>query len=324
MSTSGQPVPYPAGYPSNPPSPDNGAPAYGNAERYGEVFDRGYQHYEGSRHGRAGSIWALTRFSINRAMGIKKSWTAKVIPILVYIGAAMTAIIPVGIESFTGQVVMPYDQFFNIIFLLIGVFVATIAPEMLCGDRRENVLSLYFSRPITRLDYVLSKLLATALLTLTVSFVPAFVLWLGRSLLADAPLDALGDNLDDLGRIAVAGTLIAFYLGAGGLMIASFTGRKAIAVAVTIVGFLVLETLANTLLQVVPQRWENLVILMSPSNTISAFLTQLFPGAQTSGTANPDIVFSSSLYPVEGYIAFLVGMVIVGIGVILSRYLPER
>lgn len=313
MMIPGQPATFPA----------NGSASV-DGERYGEVFDRGYQHYEGSRHGRAGSVWALARFSMARAMGIKKSWTAKVIPILVYIGAFMTAIIPIGIESFTGQVVMPYDQFFNIIFLLIGVFVATIAPEMLCGDRRENVLSLYFSRPITRLDYVLAKLLATALLTLTVTFVPAFILWLGRSLLADAPLSALGNNLDDLARIALAGMLIAFFLGAGGLMIASFTGRKAIAVAVTIVGFLVLETLANTLLQVVPGRWENLVILLSPSNTISAFLAQLFPGADSSGTANPDVVFSSTLYPTEGYIAFLAGMVIVGVGVILSRYLPER
>ena len=313
MMIPGQPATFPA----------NGSASV-DGERYGEVFDRGYQHYEGSRHGRAGSVWALARFSMARAMGIKKSWTAKVIPILVYIGAFMTAIIPIGIESFTGQAVMPYDQFFNIIFLLIGVFVATIAPEMLCGDRRENVLSLYFSRPITRLDYVLAKLLATAMLTLTVTFVPAFVLWLGRSLLADAPLNALGNNLDDLLRIALAGLLIAFYLGAGGLMIASFTGRKAIAVAVTIVGFLVLETLANTLLQVVPDRWENLVILLSPSNTVAAFLSQLFPNPAPGGALNTDVASSLTLYPTEGYVAFLIGMVIVGVGVILSRYLPER
>jgi ABC-2 type transport system permease protein len=294
------------------------------AQRYGEVFDRGYQHYDGTRHGRPGSVWALTRFSVSRAMGIKKSWTAKVIPILVYVGAAMTAIIPVGVESFTGQNVMPYDQFFNVIFLLMGVFVATIAPEMLCGDRREHVLSLYFSRAITRLDYVLAKLLATALLTLTVSFVPALVLWLGRNLLADAPLTALREDFPNLLRIALAGTLIAFFLGAGGLMISAFTGRKAIAVAVTIVGFLMLEALANTLLQVVSERWENLVILLSPSNTLNAFLTQLFPDPEVSGLANSDVIFSNSLYPVEGYVAFLVGMVVVGVLVILSRYLPER
>ena len=69
-----------------------------------------------------------------------------------------------------------------------GIFVATIAPEMLCPDRRENVLTLYFSRAITRLDYVLAKLAATAILTLTLSFVPAAILWLFRNLLADAPL----------------------------------------------------------------------------------------------------------------------------------------
>lgn len=322
MTTTGTTAPYPAnGITGGVVDP---TAAIAPAERYGEVFDRGYQHYEGARHGRPGSVWALARFSMARAMGLKKSWTAKVIPILVYTGAAITAVIPIGIESFTGQNVMPYDQFFTIIFLLIGVFVATIAPEMLCGDRRENVLSLYFSRPITRLDYVLGKLLATALLTLTVTFVPAFVLWLGRNLLADSPLSSLGNNLDDLGRIAVAGVLIAGFLGAGGLMIASFTGRKAIAVAVTIVGFLVLETLANTLLQVVPDRWQNPVVLLSPTNTVTAFLTRLFERTAEAGGVAPSAGLGFVLWPLWGYVVFLVGMVVLGIGIILSRYLPER
>ena len=304
------------------PASDPYAPA---GERYGEIFDRGYQHYEGHRHGRGGSILALTRYSMSRAMGLKKSWTAKVIPIIVYISAALLAIIPIGIESFTGRQVMSYPQMFNILFLLIGVFVATIAPEMLCGDRRENVLSLYFSRAITRLDYVVAKLLATAVLTLTVSFLPPFVLWLGRALLADSPLHAFRDSASDLLRIAVAGVLIAFYLGAGGLMIASFTGRKAIAVAVTIVGFLVLETLANTLLQVVPERWQNLTILLSPSNTIAAFADQLFTGETADqGASGARQLIQLTLYPTGTYVAVIVGLVIVGVLVILSRYLPER
>ena len=81
------------------------------------------------------------------------------------------------------------------------------------------------------------KLLAAGLLTLSMSVAPAIVLWLGNGLLAQEPLPALRDSPDDLGRIVIAGTMIAFYLGAIALLISSsFTGRKSIAVGVVILG----------------------------------------------------------------------------------------
>src|SRR4051794_5392192 len=55
--------------------------------RYGEVFDRGYARYDGPRLGRRGAYGALVLYSIKRALGIKKSWTAKIIPILLYSAA---------------------------------------------------------------------------------------------------------------------------------------------------------------------------------------------------------------------------------------------
>ena len=47
-----------------PPIPIDGS----QSQRYGEVFDRGYKHYDGSRLGRMHAIWALTLYSIKRAM----------------------------------------------------------------------------------------------------------------------------------------------------------------------------------------------------------------------------------------------------------------
>ena len=70
------------------------------------------------------------------------------------------------------------------------------------------------------------------------------MLWLGNGLLAPEPLPLLRAGLDDLGRIVIAGTMIAFYLGAIGLMISSFTGRKSVAVGVIILGFVLSESLS--------------------------------------------------------------------------------
>ena len=47
---------------------------------YGEVFDRGYQHYTGERLGRSYAVRRLIIFSIRGGLGIKKRWTAKILP----------------------------------------------------------------------------------------------------------------------------------------------------------------------------------------------------------------------------------------------------
>jgi ABC-2 type transport system permease protein len=219
-----------------------------NGQAFGEVYDRGYQHYTGPRLGRAHAFRALTGYSMKRALGSKKRWTAKVVPVILYVAVAMLVIIPLGIQAFIDSAeILQYWDYFSVACLILGLFVATIAPEMLCGDRREKTLILYFSRPITRLDYLLAKLLATALLTLTITLVPLAVFWLGRQLLDDSPVSAMRDNIGDLFKIVVVSIVVSAYLGALGLVVSAFTGRKAIAVGIIIVAFLFDSALAGVL-----------------------------------------------------------------------------
>ncbi|HRA47311.1 MAG TPA: ABC transporter permease [Thermomicrobiales bacterium] len=288
--------------------------------RYGEIYDRGYQHYLGERLGQWHAIWALVLYSIKRAMGIKKSWTAKVIPIILYLAVVGTVLIVIGIEAFAGSAtgqVMTYPDYFGFIYLIQGAFVATIAPEMLCGDRRENVLSLYFSRAITRWDYIFAKLLATAILTMTISTVPAIFLWFFRQLLADHPLSALRTNADELGKIIVIGTLIAGLLGCGGLVISSFTGRKSIATAVIFVGYAILEGLNGALLVAIDSdRARDAIALFSPFRLINEMSSKMFGLYDASVQDHPG-------YGWPVYMVACVGWVVIGIIVMAWRYVPE-
>jgi ABC-2 type transport system permease protein len=205
--------------------------------------------------------------------------TPFLIPILLYVSVFLPVVISVGIRAFLPTAdVLDYPDFFGIVFVIQGIFVATVAPELLCGDRRENVLPLYFSRAITRADYLLAKLVAATLLTLTVSLLPAVILWLGFQLLDDQPLTAMRDNLGDLGRLAVAGTMIALFLGAIGLLISSFTGRKSIAVGIIVLGFLITEALAGALSFAIDEDHplRRYVLFLSPSNTTASLVDRLF------------------------------------------------
>ncbi len=209
---------------------------------FGEVYDRGYQHYEGLRLGRRHAFWALVIYSMKRALGSKKRWTAKVVPTLMYVAVGLMIAIPLGIRAFFDEAsVVEYWEFFGIVYVILAVFVASIAPELLCNDRHENVLPLYFARAITRLDYLLAKLLAATLLTLTITLVPMAIYWLGRQLLEDSPLSAMKNNIGDLLRVSLISVVSSLFLAAVGLVISSMTGRKSIASAGIIVGLLVVS-----------------------------------------------------------------------------------
>ncbi|MDQ3044404.1 MAG: ABC transporter permease [Chloroflexota bacterium] len=296
-----------------------GAPLAGDGlTPYGEVFDRGYHHYDGPRLGRRGAFSALVLYSIQRAMGIKKSWSAKIIPFLLYLAVTVPVGISLGIRVFLPTAnILDYPEFFGIIFILEGIFVATITPEMLCGDRRENVLQLYFSRAITRLDYLVAKLVATAILTLTMTVVPALLLWLGRQFLADQPFQAMANNTGDLWRIGVAGFTIAAYLGSIGLLVSSFTGRKSIAVAVIIVGFIITESLAGALAAAIRRGTESMndqwVLLLSPSSTAAGLVGRLFN--------EPGLGVEQPLWVI---FAVMCGVVLASLSLMYWRYVPNE
>ncbi|MFT4038685.1 MAG: ABC transporter permease subunit [Thermomicrobiales bacterium] len=262
------------------PLPQFQPPPTAPPRQYGEIFDRGYLHYDGPRLGIPAAIWALARYSMARAIGIRRPWTAKIIPMLIYAAVLIPVLMAIGIKAFVPAFsFLTYGEYFGAIFILEGIFVALIAPELVSTDRHDRMLPLYFSRPIGRNAYVIAKLLAAGLLTLSISLLPVVIMWVGNGLLAADPAGAFREGLDDLGRIAVAGVLIAFYLGAIGLAISSFTGRKSVAVGVIVLGFVISESLAAALGQALQDQpaVEKWVFILSPARTIASMVNGLFP-----------------------------------------------
>jgi ABC-2 type transport system permease protein len=247
------------------------------SQPYGEVYDLGYQHYTGTRLGRSHAVRALIIYSIKRGLGIKKKWTSKIIPVVLYIAAFIPAIIVAGILAFApGGFTFDYHDLNGLINTTLLIFAAALGPEMLSDDRRENVLSLYFSRAITRLDYLLAKLAAMATLLATIAFGPLLLLFIANTLLADNPLRYFADHVDDLGRIVLNGTLASAFLAALALTVAAFMNRKGIASGVVIGGALVLTSIANALYSALDSDLRQYVILLSPVDLLEAASAWIF------------------------------------------------
>lgn len=282
---------------------------------YGEVYDLGYRHYEGERQGRAHAVRALIIYSMKRGLGIRKRWTSKIIPALLYVAAYAPALIVAGILAFLpDQVDFGYGDLAGFISTALLIFAAGLAPEMLSDDRRENVLALYFSRAITRADYLLAKVAAMGILMATIAFGPMLLLFIARVLLADSPISYFGDHVGDLGRIAAWGAIVCVYYTAIGLAIAALVDRKGIASAVFIGGIFLVAAVANALFQATSGTLRDYLVLISPLDLIDA-ITEWILGGAAGDMAN-----------LKGpvYLVGVAAVIVVAALIMYRRYLAEE
>ncbi len=115
----------------------------------------------------------------------------------------------------------------------------SVAPDVMCPDRRQRVLPLMFARPLTGTDYVAAKVGAIGSILFVFSFVPQVVLFVGNMLVSDSALDYLTGHLDVLWKVPVAVVLLAVYYAVIGVAIASLTDRRIVAGAAVIGLFLI-------------------------------------------------------------------------------------
>ena len=201
------------------------------------VHDVRFTRFDGELEGESAAVWSLTRWSALRSMGARRSWKVKLVPVALTLVAFGPAIVVLGLRALFSssipiniETALPYMNYDGLIGLTILLFAAVTTPELLCPDRRDRVLTLYFATALTRSQYVVGKILAAILPLLCVTLFPVWFLYAGNVLFADHPLGYVQDHKADLLRITVAGLAIAIFYGMAGLAIASLTGRRAFAI----------------------------------------------------------------------------------------------
>jgi ABC-2 type transport system permease protein len=227
----------------------------------GVIHDLGYQRYDGQRLGRAQIVRALAWHSLRSAFGIGRGVKAKIVPVLTFGIMCLPAVInavAVAVSSDHASVVN-YDTYVAPLRVLVmTVFVAAQAPELVSRDLRSHVLPLYFARPVRRIDYPLAKLAAFILACLIMIDVPELLLYLG-TVLQSHGFSGIWAQTRGVTPGLLVGLMWAAVLGAIGIALASFTGRRAYATGTIAIFFFLTWTLARLLSHIAAQTGQVVV-----------------------------------------------------------------
>jgi ABC-2 type transport system permease protein len=291
----------------------------------GVIHDIGYRAYEGERLGRGAIVRALTWHSLRSAFGLRRGIKARIIPVITFVILCVPAVVNAAAIALSSNHAsqVSYDTYVAPLRILVMLlFIAAQAPELVSRDLRSHTLPLYFARPIRRIDYPVAKLAAFFLACLIMLEVPLLLLYLGTVAQVHGG-SAVWAQTRQLIPGLLLGVAWAAVLSALGLLLASLSGKRTFATGSVAVFFFLTWTLAGLLTKIGQTAFgpagrgsssalAQLAGLISPFTVLDGLRQWL------GGTTPGQIPDPGSYGPLYG-LAFLIFLVI-GIGGLIVRY----
>jgi ABC-type transport system involved in multi-copper enzyme maturation permease subunit len=262
-----------------------------NISANARIIDRGYQHYDGTRLGLGHSEWVMLKAALLRGLGLRRNFRNKIMPWLLIVIAFLPSVVILGIQitvslALTSPYAGLYASSIDVVFIL---FAGLVAADLICADRRERVISLYFSAPITRLHYIAAQVIGLVLLLLLLTVAPYVILFFGQALLAPAFATFVGNHLSDLRSVLLGGTLIAFFYGSLAMAVSAFTDRRAYAtggfLGLVLVSKIAGGILASPLLHFSGHEWFSLLDLVTMPINATLWMLGATAGLPLDGSA---------------------------------------
>jgi ABC-2 type transport system permease protein len=164
------------------------------------------------------------------------------------------------------------------------LFCAAQAPELFGRDQRYNVLPLYFSRVLTRVDYAFARTGGLFLAVFVISIVPQVILSVGAVLAAADPVTGLGDDLPDVPRYLAVSLVASALLTAVSAVIAAWTPRRAYATAAIIALFIIPPIIVAILAELAVGDLARVLVLFSPSDILDGVNAAVFDALSQNAT----------------------------------------
>jgi ABC-2 type transport system permease protein len=292
----------------------------------GNIYDLGYQGYDGVRLGRPAVVRGLLRATLASAYGIGRGGRAKIAPFTLAAIALLPAVLAVGFSAIArqagpgaGEVLdeaspIRHSTYQGVTATLIMLFCAAQAPELFGKDQRYGVLPLYFSRLLTRPDYAFARAGGLFVAVWLVAVVPHLVLTLGSVLAASDPVSGLADEAADVPRYLVGSTLSTGLLAIIAAVIAAWTPRRAYATAAIIAVFIIPSVVTLVFSELAAGDVARLLVLVSPGDIIDGLNATIY------GTIADSPAVQASGLPGWAYVVACVVGIVGGCVLLVRRY----
>ncbi|MGP4000011.1 ABC transporter permease [Streptomyces sp. 8N706] len=282
------------------------------------IHNIGYRSYDGPRLGRSYARRSLFAQSLRGAYGLGRSAKSKVLPMLLFAVMCLPALIVVAVTIFTKakEPLVDYTRYALYLQAVIGLYLASQAPQSVSRDLRFKSVPLYFSRPIERVDYVVAKFAAMASALFILTAAPLLVLYVGALL---AELD-VADQTKGFGQGLVSVALLSLLFAGIGLVVAALTPRRGFGVA-AVIAVLTIPYAAVTTVQAIAYGQGSFdavgwLGLFSPITLIDGVQTT-FLGAASAfpGGYGPPSVLAGVVYT-----AVVLGLIAGSYALLMRRY----
>jgi ABC-type transport system involved in multi-copper enzyme maturation permease subunit len=220
------------------------------------IYEKGYRRWDGELHGRLHRWWAIARTGVRLTGGskwLKRFTIIAWLPLLYYgliffvvgqltdvgnmeeatkmwqfgvfksfFGGPLTERFiqdPTSMRPLIWSTLIHFFMHYTQIFCVM-VVVAVVGPKLVSEDINSRALSLYFSRPLTRTDYIAGKLAVVGFWIASVSLVPAIALYC-VSILFSPSLDTLLQTFVLVPKIVLYSVILVFACGVPMLALSS-------------------------------------------------------------------------------------------------------
>lgn len=219
-----------------------------------EIFDHGYRSYDGPRTGIFGAMRSVYIASIQRALGLRRKFRFKVVPIATILIAYVPALVFMGIgvllpSELASELVADYAGYFALLSFAVILFTAFVAPELLSSDRNTGLFGLYLASPLNRMHYLVAKAASLITVLFLVTMVPVMFLLVGYSFAGLGP-DGFLDAVETIAKIAAGGMIMAVYFTLLGMAASTLTSRQGFASAGIVMLLIGSAALAGVLVDV--------------------------------------------------------------------------
>ncbi len=283
----------------------------------GTIYDIGYQRHEGVRLGRRHAIWALYIHSLRSVFGIGRSLSSKVGPMGLAVIALLPAIVQLGIAAIAPDEVEVFrpEDYYHLIEIVLAIFCAVVAPELVGRDQRTQTLSLYFSRALRRQDYALAKFAALMTGMLAITVIPQVMMFVGNGLAANNFFDYLQDEWTDLPSILGSAILLSGLIAGISLVIAAQMPSRAYSTVGIIAAFVLTSIIAGSVFELADKDVGRFALLLSPFHVVRGLSLWFFDAAPGHGSQFAEADLPGVMYAIDAALIAVIMLIL-----LLRRY----